>query len=546
MDALGQSGSHWLEDGGGSERREPVPPRPRFGPRSITNHKLIVLLGCVIGLAAGLFYVRLKPVAYTASTQLLVYNRQIATGPDAIVFLGSVDVQLVQNQIEILRSRSVLSKVIDTLDLTRDPEYFFRTEGTLQRIKSLISFRSAPVLDEKTLAYGMTLAALRHKLMIRRVGTSHIVQVNVTASGAAKAARICNETAAAYLQERGRAMGEAPSIRELYQGLGPSAYVISEAEPPVEPDGPPTWLVVFGAVLLGLAGGACLSVLIDVLDDTIRDPEQLEHWLGFDCLAVIPRLAADQFGWSSRRTRSGQDHVFAPDAASRPRNGHSTAMRALRSALAAIQDSEPFEWRSLGVTSVRSGDGSTTIAIALARLMGASGTKVLLIDAVPEQPSLSRWAASARRGGRTDDGILVDAQSGLDVLPVDALAGFDPQSICPASLSESVRHALRTYERVIVDLPSLVSGADVRAAAAALDGILLVVSCGATSSELARQAIATAGEAQPKIIGAVLNRVEQRVIEEYGDGREPTRGEERFRPNDTAHSSEAAIAGQTT
>ena len=312
-------------------------------------------------------------------------------------------------------------------------------------------------------------------------------------------------------------------------------------EPPIEPDGAPAWLIILGAALLGLCGGVAVAILLDVLDNTIRDPEQLEHWLGLECLAVVP-LDGEWGASLSASTGAGQDH--------RPMD-----YRALWRIAAMMRGSEPPESRSLGVTSVLPGDGTTTVVIALGRLMAASGTRVLLIDAVPDNPTLSRWATSAKRpadrpgtpDGSTGNGIVVEPQSGLHVLTVDALARFDASSACPGALSEAVRHALKSYERVIVDMPSLVTGADVRVAAPAFDSVLLVVSCGGTDCELARQALASAGDAQSRLVGAVLNRAEPRVVERYGDERASAHGDGRRRSDVAARASEdAAMAGQTT
>jgi Mrp family chromosome partitioning ATPase len=72
-------------------------------------------------------------------------------------------------------------------------------------------------------------------------------------------------------------------------------------------------------------------------------------------------------------------------------------------------------------------------------------------------------------------------------------------------------------ELVIIDLPSLASGADVRAAADAIDGLLLVVKWGATDSDLIRQAVRSSGGARAKFVGAVLNMADERTIGRYGD-----------------------------
>src|SRR5262249_884357 len=148
--------------------------------------------------------------------------------------------------------------------------------------------RSTQLVDDKTRRFVVTLESLRRQLKIRRVGTSHIVQVRLAASEPEKAMRIANEVAHAYVQERTRLITETAALRKLYQGLGPSADVTASAELPIRPDGASHLALGLAAALLGLAGAAVAAVLLDALNNTIRNPEQLEYFLGLRCLGFVP------------------------------------------------------------------------------------------------------------------------------------------------------------------------------------------------------------------------------------------------------------------
>src|SRR5689334_14704283 len=91
-------------------------PRRFFGLSSIRRHGRMLWLSCGLFVAAALIYASVRPLSFTAAVQLLVYDRQIATGPLAVVLPGSVDIPLLQNQVELLRSRAVLARVIDALN----------------------------------------------------------------------------------------------------------------------------------------------------------------------------------------------------------------------------------------------------------------------------------------------------------------------------------------------------------------------------------------------------------------------------------------------
>ena len=457
------------------ERTAAEMPRRSFGLDSLARHRWIVIAGAIVGLLAGLTSVATRKAVYTAWMELLVYNRQIATGPATVVLPGRVDVPLVQNQNEVLRSRLVLGKVIDTLDLTKDPEFFSRSKGLLTSLKELIFPPPPQLVDDRTFAFVETLTALRRNIDVTRVGASHMVRLDVRSTDPRKAVRIANEIARTYLQER-RAHGmggDAQAIRELYQGLGPSAYVVSDVQPPIRRNGLPGYVIVLGAGLFGLGLGAFGAVLRDVLSNKIRNPEQLEYFLGLPCLAVV------------RASSSGGRERIA------------TLLADLGSVSGLLRDRNVV--RSLGVTSVAPADGVTTIALNLARSIGRSGSNVLVIDCHPDE---SR--SPAKQDARVAGAKLAEVE------------GVDRCSVQLYALDSLIRLSSGLYDFVIVDLPPLATSADARVAARALDGLLLVVRWDEVDCRLASQALDSSVEARTKFVGAVLNMADARTARMFG------------------------------
>ncbi|MCT4495634.1 Wzz/FepE/Etk N-terminal domain-containing protein, partial [Bosea minatitlanensis] len=386
-----------IDDRDGLEGGIAVRPHPSFGPGSLRSRKRLLAGGALACLVLAALYLGLRPATYTATSQLLVYIRQILTGPDQAILPGRADLPMVQNQIELLRSGNVLAKVVEALDLAEDPE--FAGEARLPAGGS---------------ASRAALGALGARLAVRQIGTSHVIAVSFRASDPAKAARIVNTVVRIYLQELARASdaasSRAPTLREIYQSLGPSAQVIAAAEPPVRKDGPPPALILAAAALFGLAAAAGLALLLDALDDTIRSRNQMEYVLGLECLGVVPRVpeSGDGAGDAAARRLLAAKHP------------------ALRRALALIRERSAGGLRTVGLTSALPGEGATTLAIGLAQAAAATGWRVLLVDAVPDDPALSRRVASlvqeppapgAPPGAGALDG-LVAVRPGLDVLPL--------------------------------------------------------------------------------------------------------------------------------
>lgn len=493
------------------DRRINVRPRPSFGLGSLRSRKWLLAIGTVACLAIAALYVALRPTTYTASSQLLIYIRQALTGPDQAILPGRADLPMVQNQIELLRSGNVLAQVIDALQLTKDPE-FLRDIRSSSEPKEVAPARPAPTAREESSAYRATLEALNSKLSVRQRGMSHMVTVSFKASSPEKAARIVNSVIKIYLQERGRASdaasSKAPTLREIHQSLGPSAQVVSEAEPPVKADGPPAILILAAAGLFGLSAAAVVAILLDVFNDTIRSAHQMEYVLGLECLGVVPRFPSLGGGGedaAARRLLASEGPV-------------------LRRAAAMMQDFSSGGPRRIGVTSVLPSEGATTLAIGLAMAAAASGKYVLLIDAVPENPSISCWVAGLSRApllwgaapATEAFGDIVPAQARLHVLPLAERSGGEARLMRRGWLDDVLNAAETSYDVVIVDMPSLVAGPQVRAAAQTLDGFLLVVKWGATKSELVQQAFQSAGQARQKFIGTVLNIADEETMKRYG------------------------------
>jgi Mrp family chromosome partitioning ATPase len=340
-----------------------------------------------------------------------------------------------------------------------------------------------------------------------------MIAVKFTASEPEKAAQIANKLIRIYWQEVARASdggsSQTQSLRESFQSLGPSAYLISEAVPPIRADGPPPGLVIAGAVLLGMGIAAALALLLDAINDTIRDSRQIEYALGLDCLCII-RDCADVDGVGSG---SGELLCISQD-------------QALCRMTATMLDASLHGLRTFGVTSAVSGEGVTTLAVALAQALAVSGKRLLLIDGCPENPSLSRWTSGAprlpvwsREGFRC--GVvenLVEVQERLHVLRLAERAACETSPLCSVTLNDILRSVTEIYDFVIVDMPALAAGPDVRATAQALDAFLLVVKWGSTESELVRQALHSAGEARSKFIGAMLNKADEKVTRQYEKG----------------------------
>ncbi len=137
---------------------------------------------------------------------------------------------------------------------------------------------------------------------------------------------------------------------------------------PAIPNIPRTLLVSF---IVGLVLGTGASYLLEMLDDRIRAPEEIEQVSGLATLGIIPRADPDD--------ETGE-------ALKDPRSSMSEAYRSFATALQFSTESGLP--RSISVTSAGPGEGKSTTVLAVARHFAQMGLRVLLIDGDLRRPSL--------------------------------------------------------------------------------------------------------------------------------------------------------------
>src|SRR5262249_12430798 len=122
--------------------------------------------------------------------------------------------------------------------------------------------------------------------------------------------------------------------------------------------------------------------------------------------------------------------------------------------------------------------------------------------------------ADHRRPTRGD--IVADGRAGLAVSKAESLGLRDVEAAGGWKALYD-QNGLVGYDAVVVGLPPLESGPELRMAAQNLDGILLVLKWGATDVDKVERAIAVSGVGASEFIGAVLNMMDERMVGKFGD-----------------------------
>ena len=312
------------------------------------------------------------------------------------------------------------------------------------------------------------------------------------------------------------------------------ARVISPAAPPQSKSKPKTGLILAMGLFGGIALGAALGFLREIMDRVFRTSAQVEATLQVPCLSLVPRLrnpakkirpprAAVHVDKEPERTLSADSGMYRA-AAVMPLSRFAESIRSIKLAI----DLNPMNTsnRIIGVTSALPNEGKSTITAALAQIIAHAGKRVIMVDCDLRNPSLSTNLAPNASAGIVDvlsgarsleETIWRDPKTNLTLLPsAKKTPVFHTSEILSSEQTGKLFDKLRaSYDYVIVDLPPLAPIVDVRATTPLIDCFILVVEWGRTRTDVVQHALHTAPNVYEALIGTVLNKTDMRAMKRY-------------------------------
>jgi capsular exopolysaccharide synthesis family protein len=296
-----------------------------------------------------------------------------------------------------------------------------------------------------------------------------------------------------------------------------SIRLADSARPALKPTFPDIPLNAALALLISslLAVGA--AVLADVLDNTIRDPEQIQRGMRTDVLGSLPVVKA----WRGRLMGPAR----RKDEKLRTGGQSSSFDEAIRTLRDSILLSDPNRRpHSLLVTSAVPREGKTTVSTRLATAHSLQMRKTLLIDADLRRPGIH-----GRFGLKNEMGLSTVVQAKIDwrqaVQQMEDYPDLDVLPAGPASrraadrvgavLEKILEEAKQGYDLVIVDSPPLLGFAEPLQMAAIVDGVVVITLAGQTSRTALASVLSNLKRLKANVIGVSLNEVREDMSDRY-------------------------------
>ncbi|HEY6547751.1 MAG TPA: polysaccharide biosynthesis tyrosine autokinase, partial [Vicinamibacteria bacterium] len=267
--------------------------------------------------------------------------------------------------------------------------------------------------------------------------------------------------------------------------------VVERASTPQSPVRPEKRKIALVGLVVGLALGVGLVLARDYLDNTLRDPEEVERYLHLDLLAAVPSYESDNA------------HLVT-EAYQNLRTALLFARKEDRGQVVLISGSAPQE-------------GKTTTLVNMAKLLAGAGEKTVVLDCDLRRAQLHHRLGLEREPGLTDhftrhvpvaELLKATEVPNLFVLTAGPLPPNPPALLARRSVQDLFADLKTRFDWILVDSPPLASVTDALLLARHADSVIMVVQHNKVDKKVVKRSVNALRKATPNVLGVVLNQVD--------------------------------------
>lgn len=411
-----------------------------------------LVLALVVCVLASMLFAFASPSTYTATSQ--AYLRVKVAGDPAQSTLSQYNAA----QLAAMKSDAVVP--------------VFTSAAVAQRVVDSLK------LDETAEEFASSVSATR-------VPETVSVQVSATAYSSHRAQVLADEVVRQASAEIKDLEGEDSPVEIV---LLSSAELVSATRSPA--------LVTCVAVglLAGLVLGYVWILVQELLDKSLRGPEEVREALSVPLLGALPRVPS--LRWLSRGAELKMEEQL--------RVARTNVLHALSQG----------GRRVVVVTSAGPQEGTSVTAASLARVLALSGHRVVLVGGDLRAPGTAGLQGSP---GLADvltgsaylgEALVKGSVEGLELLPAGRMPA-NPSELLGAPMMRDLLRELAADRLVIIDAPPVLRFTDGVVLAARAGGVILVARAGRTSAEDLHEAALAIEQGGGRMLGVVLNNVSE-------------------------------------
>lgn len=289
--------------------------------------------------------------------------------------------------------------------------------------------------------------------------------------------------------------------------------LVDPAVIPVSPAKPRKKLITALFLMVGFVLSVMLAFLLNYLDNTLKDSEDVEQKLGLPLLGVLPQVKV------SKKDRFKLSHMFWREKKSQ----FTEAIRTIRTGIMLSKLDNPH--KVLVVTSSVPSEGKTTFALNEAFALGQMN-KTLLIDADMRRPSVGKaFGLMLKAPGLSElvagtkklsECIYTMEEVGVDLIPGGAILPPNPLELLASQHFKAILAKLEeTYEYIVIDTAPIGLVSDALVLSSYANALIYIIKADSTPYQLAQDGIKRLQQVNAPILGVVLNQLDVKKSTKY-------------------------------
>ncbi|BDU40573.1 GumC family protein [Vibrio nigripulchritudo] len=291
------------------------------------------------------------------------------------------------------------------------------------------------------------------------------------------------------------------------------ARFTDRASIPLVPAKPRKVLIIAISAVSAFIIGLAAAFILEAMRNTFERRADVEEKVGLTGLGSVPKIIAKKY----RKSKIGAELFLDKE-----HKDFGESIRSIRTSL--ILSLMQSKRKCVAITSPISGEGKTTVSVALAESFAAM-EKVLLIDCDLRKPSVGeRFSLSNAQPGMTnyllmgaelEDCIYHHEESGLDVMTSGLLIPNPQELLGSEQYKEMIESLSEKYDRIIIDTPPVNVVSDPMLVANVTTSCVMVVKANSTKVNQLNFAISRMLKYKSVIEGVVLNQDQSKTQDAY-------------------------------
>ena len=282
--------------------------------------------------------------------------------------------------------------------------------------------------------------------------------------------------------------------------------ILNEPFLPSKPIAPNIQLGLIQALVAGGFIGVATAFILQQLDQSVKQVEEIKQITKLPLLGVIPKVAEPRIDANIHTTRRSYSYY----------SSFTEGLRSLAMNLRYLMADEG-QIKTLAITSSTSAEGKSTISYNLAVVLAELELKVLVVDGDLRKPRLHKLGQVNNEAGLSEaittenpwtDYLQTNSIDNLDLLTAGATSPNPIALLNSEKMKRLIEEWEANYDYVIIDTPPIGVIADAKSLAQEVDSILFVAGIQRASRKSIDNALDILRQSQCHLAGVVANLVD--------------------------------------